>query len=96
MQEILIGKLYVQQLVCLQVGNNFAVQYQCEIKDKTWFLEKLIHEVSLKILIMEEELKVLKDQESVKNTTVQIKYKEDLMETKMDSEHISLINYRKE
>ena len=45
---------------------------------------------------MEEELKVLKDQESVKDTTVQIKYKEDLMETKMDSEHISLINYRKE
>ena len=37
-----------------------------------------------------------KDQESVKDTTVQIKYKEDLMETKMDSEHISLINYRKE
>ena len=27
---------------------------------------------------------------------LKIKYKEDLMETKMDSEHISLINYRKE
>ena len=49
-----------------------------------------------KELVLEEELKVLRDQESVKDTTVQIKYKEDLMETKMDSEHISLINYRKE
>ena len=32
--------------------------------------------------MMEEELIVLKDQESVKNITVEIKYKKDLRETK--------------
>ena len=35
-----------------------------------------------KELVLEEELKVLKDQESFKNTTIQLKYKEDLQETK--------------
>ena len=46
----------------------------------------------LKCLLWNRKLKVLKDQESVKNTTVQILYKEDLKKTKMVSEHISLIN----
>ena len=37
----------------------------------------------------EEELKVLNDKESFKNTTVLIKYKEDLKETETVREHIS-------
>ena len=41
-------------------------------------------------------LKVLKDLESVKNTTVQILYEEDLKKTKIVGEHISLINDIKE
>ena len=45
---------------------------------------------------MKGKLKVLKDQESVKNTTVQILYEEDLKKTKMVREHISLINDIKE
>ena len=45
---------------------------------------------------MKRKLKVLKKQESVKNTTVPILYKEDLKKTKMVREHISLINDIKE
>ena len=50
----------------------------------------------LKCLLWKRELKVLKDQESAKNTTVQILYKEDLKKTKMVRERISLINDIKE
>ena len=46
----------------------------------------------LKCLLWKRKLKVLKDQESVKNTTFQILYKEDLKKNKMVSEHIYLIN----
>ena len=50
----------------------------------------------LKCLLWKRKLKVLKDQESVKNTTIKIFYKEDLKKTKMVREHISLINDIKE
>ena len=46
----------------------------------------------LKCLLWKRKLKVLKDQDSVKNTTDQILYEEDLKKTKMVREHISLIN----
>ena len=52
--------------------------------------------ILLKCLLCKRKLKVLKDQESVKNTTVQILYKEDLKKTKMVRERISLINDIKE
>ena len=46
----------------------------------------------LKFLSRKRKLKVLKDLESLKNTTVQILYKEDPKEKTMIREHISLIN----
>ena len=50
----------------------------------------------LKCLLWKRKLKVLKDQESVKNTTVKILYKEDLKKTKMVGEQTSFINDIKE
>ena len=50
----------------------------------------------LKCLFWKRKLKILKDQGSVKNTTVQIIYKEDPKKTKMIREHISFINDVKE
>ena len=47
------------------------------------------------MLNIEKEKKVMKDQERVTNTTVQIKYKEELWETKTVREHISVINDKK-
>ena len=49
----------------------------------------------LKCLLWKRKLKVLKDQESDKNTTVQILCKEDLKKTKMVREQISFINEKK-
>ena len=52
-------------------------------------MENFVHELSLKLLIIEEELKVLKDQEGVKNTPVEPKYNEYLKETKTVRENLS-------
>ena len=50
----------------------------------------------LKCVLWKRKLKVRKDQESVKNTTVQIIYKKDIQKSKMVRKHISLINDIKE
>ena len=68
-------------------STKIVVKDQCEIEQKLLFLENIVHELTLKLLNVEEELKLCKDNKSSETKTAEINdHKDDIEESNISSD----------